>query len=169
MDHTVRGILQARILAWVASPFSRGSAQPRDQTQASHIPGLFFPSWATGETCCLHTCEIQCIRVTILKVKITRKSLSIISLISSKMSIVLPQVGSVFGITTVTTLCNKSPSILNTANQVSLLKDVEASYWWQPMGIHYIPNHHNVQNYFIKKNFAMFSEFSCICDMIVLC
>ena len=44
------------------------------------------------------------------------------------MSIVLPQVGSVFGITTVTTLCNKFPSILNTANQVSLLKDVEASY-----------------------------------------
>ena len=30
MDYTVHGILQARILAWVAIPFSRGSAQPRD-------------------------------------------------------------------------------------------------------------------------------------------
>ena len=30
MDYTVHGILQARILGWVASPFSRGSSQPRD-------------------------------------------------------------------------------------------------------------------------------------------
>jgi len=30
MDFTVRGILQARILEWVADPFSRGSSQPRD-------------------------------------------------------------------------------------------------------------------------------------------
>ena len=29
-DYTVHGILQARILAWVAFPFSRGSSQPRD-------------------------------------------------------------------------------------------------------------------------------------------
>ena len=33
----VHGILQARILEWVAVPFSRGSFQPRDQTQVSHI------------------------------------------------------------------------------------------------------------------------------------
>ena len=32
MDYTVHGILQARILEWVAIPFSRGSSQPRDQT-----------------------------------------------------------------------------------------------------------------------------------------
>ena len=37
MDYTVHGILQARILEWVAFPFSRGSSQPRDQTQVSHI------------------------------------------------------------------------------------------------------------------------------------
>ena len=30
VDYTVHGILQARILAWVAFPFSRGSSQPRD-------------------------------------------------------------------------------------------------------------------------------------------
>ena len=32
---SVHGILQARILEWVAMPFSRGSSQPRDQTQVS--------------------------------------------------------------------------------------------------------------------------------------
>ena len=42
-------ILQARILEWVAMPFSRGSSQPRDQTQVSHTAGRFFTSWATRE------------------------------------------------------------------------------------------------------------------------
>ena len=46
MDYTVRGILQASILEWVAFPFSRGSSQPRDRTQVSHIAGRFFTSWA---------------------------------------------------------------------------------------------------------------------------
>ena len=35
MDCIVHGILQARILKWVATPFSRGSSQPRNQTQVS--------------------------------------------------------------------------------------------------------------------------------------
>ena len=35
---------------WVAFPFSRGSSQPRDQTQVSCIAGIFFTSWATRET-----------------------------------------------------------------------------------------------------------------------
>ena len=47
--YTVHGILQARILEWVAFPFSRGSSQPRDWTQMSHIAGGFFTSWATRE------------------------------------------------------------------------------------------------------------------------
>ena len=42
MDYTVHGILQARILEWVGIPFSRGSSQPRDRTQVSHIAGRFF-------------------------------------------------------------------------------------------------------------------------------
>ena len=33
MDDAVHGLLQAGILEWVAFPFSRGSSQPRDQTQ----------------------------------------------------------------------------------------------------------------------------------------
>ena len=46
---TVHGILQARILEWVAFPFSRGSSQPRDPTQVSHIEGGFFTIWTTRE------------------------------------------------------------------------------------------------------------------------
>ena len=49
MDYTVHGILQTRILEWVAFPLSRGSSQPRDQTQVSRIAGGFFTSWATRE------------------------------------------------------------------------------------------------------------------------
>jgi len=44
MDYTVHGILQARILEWVAFPFSRRSSQPKDQTQVSHIAVGFFTS-----------------------------------------------------------------------------------------------------------------------------
>ena len=44
LDYTVHGILQARILKWIAFPFSRGSYQPSDQTQVSHIAGRFFTS-----------------------------------------------------------------------------------------------------------------------------
>ena len=49
MNFIVHGILQARILEWVAFPFSRGSSQPRDWTQVSCIAGEFFTSWATRE------------------------------------------------------------------------------------------------------------------------
>ena len=42
MDYIVHGILQARILEWEAFPFSRGSSQPRDQTQISRVAGRFF-------------------------------------------------------------------------------------------------------------------------------
>ena len=38
-----------RILEWVATPFSRGSSQPRDQTQVSRIAGRFFTSRDTSE------------------------------------------------------------------------------------------------------------------------
>ena len=48
-DSSVHGILQARILEWVAIPFSRGSSQPRDRTQVSCTAGRFFPTGATRE------------------------------------------------------------------------------------------------------------------------
>ena len=44
MDYTVHGILQARILEWVAIPFSKGSSQSRDQTHVSLTAGRFFNS-----------------------------------------------------------------------------------------------------------------------------
>ena len=49
MDYTDPGILPVRIQKWVADPFSRGSFQPRDQTQVSHIAGRFSTFWATRE------------------------------------------------------------------------------------------------------------------------
>ena len=49
MGYTAHGILQARILEWVAFPFSWRSSQPWDQTQVSHIAVRSFTSWATGK------------------------------------------------------------------------------------------------------------------------
>ena len=57
-DSPVPGILQARILEWVATSFSRGSSQPRDQTQVSCTAGRFFTIWPTREACLAH-CRVS--------------------------------------------------------------------------------------------------------------
>ena len=49
MNYTVHGILQARILEWVAFPFSMGSSQPRDWTQISHIAENSLPAEPQGK------------------------------------------------------------------------------------------------------------------------
>ena len=55
-DYTVHGILQARILEWVAFPFSRGSSQPKDRTGVSGL----FTSWATKEpNLCVRNTKIK--------------------------------------------------------------------------------------------------------------
>ena len=46
---SVHGILQARILEWVAMPSSRGSSQPKDGTQVSCITGIFFATEPSAE------------------------------------------------------------------------------------------------------------------------
>ena len=46
---SLHGILQARVLEWVAISFSRGSSQPRDPTRVSYIPGRRCNLWATRE------------------------------------------------------------------------------------------------------------------------
>ena len=46
---SVYGILQARILGWVAIPVCTGSSRPKDQTQVSCIASGFFTVWATRE------------------------------------------------------------------------------------------------------------------------
>ena len=49
MDYTVHGILQARILEWVAFPFSRGSSQPRDQTGSPAVQADSLPVEPQGK------------------------------------------------------------------------------------------------------------------------
>ena len=49
MDYTVHGILQTRILEWIAFPFSSESSQPRDWTQVSHIAGDSLPAEPQGK------------------------------------------------------------------------------------------------------------------------
>ena len=49
MACTVHRILQGRILAWVAFPFSSGSSRPRNLTGVSCIAGRFFTNWAIRE------------------------------------------------------------------------------------------------------------------------
>ena len=49
VDYTVNGILQARILGWVAFPFSRESFQPKDRTQVSCIAADSLPAEPQGE------------------------------------------------------------------------------------------------------------------------
>ena len=44
---SVHGILQARILDWIAIPFSRRYSRPRDRTQVYCIEGRFFTIWVT--------------------------------------------------------------------------------------------------------------------------
>ena len=46
---SLHGILQARILEWIAISFSRGSSRPRDRTPVSRIAGRRFNLWATRE------------------------------------------------------------------------------------------------------------------------
>ena len=77
MGSNVHRILQARILEWVAIPFSRRSSRPRDQTQASCIAGRFFMVWVTREAgkvkviqACLTLCNRHCTVHEILQARI---------------------------------------------------------------------------------------------------
>ena len=53
LGSSVHGISQARILEWVAMPFSRGFSWPRDQTRVSCLPGRFFTTEPLGKSCIL--------------------------------------------------------------------------------------------------------------------
>ena len=50
LDSSVHGILQLRILEWVAIPFFIGSSQPRDKNLVSCISGRFFIICTTGKS-----------------------------------------------------------------------------------------------------------------------
>ena len=49
MDYTVHGILQTRILEWVAFPFSRGSSQPRDGPKSPTLQADSLPAESQGK------------------------------------------------------------------------------------------------------------------------
>ena len=64
MDYTVHGILQARILEWVAFPFSRGSSQPRDLPRSPTLQADSSPAEPQGKPIIYHLIYIkyvQCI------------------------------------------------------------------------------------------------------------
>ena len=46
---SLHGVLQARVLEWVAISFPRGSSQPRDQTYISYTAGKFFTTEPPGK------------------------------------------------------------------------------------------------------------------------
>ena len=65
---SVHGTLQARIIEWVAIPFSRGSSQPRGRTQVFCIAGRHFIFWATREALIDHKVVFKCKIGSILEV-----------------------------------------------------------------------------------------------------
>ena len=74
-DSFVHGILQARILEWVAMPSSRGSSLPRDQaciSCVSRIAGGFFTAEPPGKPnfkyMCVCVCVHMCARVCVCSV-----------------------------------------------------------------------------------------------------
>ena len=57
---SVHGILQARILEWVAISLSKESSKTRDQTQVSFIAGSRFTIWTTTEPIALEVGKLEC-------------------------------------------------------------------------------------------------------------
>ena len=77
---SVRGILQARVLEWVAMPSSRGSSRPRYQTQVSCVPcigGGLFTTSNTGKPQSSHTCTKSPIQICSLWIVCNSKKLQI--------------------------------------------------------------------------------------------
>ena len=69
LGSSVHRIVQARILEWVAIPFSRGCSQPRDQTWVSCIAGIFFTVYTQTHT---HTYIFFFGFFSIMKVKVAQ-------------------------------------------------------------------------------------------------
>ena len=62
LGFSVHGILQARILEWIAISFSRGSSRPRDRTRVSRIEGRCFNLWATREARGAQQMLLECLK-----------------------------------------------------------------------------------------------------------
>ena len=75
---SLHGILQAKILEWVAILFSRGSSWPRNQTWVSHIVRRFFTIWATREApieikCTINVMPLNCPQTILLLLQSVEK------------------------------------------------------------------------------------------------
>ena len=60
---SVHGILQARILEWVAMPVSRGSSWPRDWTRVSCLAGRFFTTEPPRKPIIIYIHTLACMNV----------------------------------------------------------------------------------------------------------
>ena len=71
---SVHGILQAKVLEWVAISFSRESSWPRDWTQVSRIAGRLFNLWATREALVGFSSDLTSLEIKINLSQVTNSS-----------------------------------------------------------------------------------------------
>ena len=69
---SVNGILQARMLKWLASLFSKGSSQPRDWTPVPCIAGRFFTIWTTRTAAVITEGPVIFVTIEILSILHTK-------------------------------------------------------------------------------------------------
>ena len=81
---SLHGIFQARILEWVAIPFSKESFWPRGQTWVSCIAGRFFTVWATREALNHWTAREFSIPICLMRVISSNGSINNFSLSSHR-------------------------------------------------------------------------------------
>ena len=74
---SVLGILQAKILEWVAISFSGTSSIPRNWTQVFHIAGRFFIIWANNSGSALFTAAFHCQWMVCVRAQLEKEALSV--------------------------------------------------------------------------------------------
>ena len=89
---SIHGILQARILEWVAISSSRGSSQPRDPTQVSRNAGRCFNLWATREVSAACILKLEWYREGIMRQTKYSKSLPHILRMISSLTLLWPSI-----------------------------------------------------------------------------
>ena len=142
------GILQARILEWVAIPFSRGSSGLRDRTHISCIAGRFFTTEPQGKPlfnytthhfhCAQHPSSLELFEAYLLQFQWEvgtrpppqggiRKHLSLFKLPSSSTSSLTPGSALVSSL-----VARNSPSLPTLIRQISVLRVLQPLVPWNP-------------------------------------
>ena len=146
MDHSlpgssIHGILQVRVLEWVAISFSRGSSQPRDWTQISHIAGRLFTIRATREA--LLILYFPLIKGILPPGKLRKKKISFMrtGFLKSVSTIVFLECPAILGLGRLSFPAPPSFSSSRTTNSPSLsytfsliLRGTKSSYGWDLHG-----------------------------------